>query len=269
MTNKAFYIALGAAASLLAFSSHACTLTMGYRTNERPPLIAKSPDNSGLYQHFYQVVANKIGCELDIVRGPKKRILKQLQDGEIDFYPGFNFNDQRAEFTFFIANGFPGGEIGISRSDFPLITALEQLEGYTILQALGSPDFVRDLESVKIYAVPEMTIDKAVGLLRKNRGDFYIYNGASIRHYLKTNSSNDIKVHPNCCGDVNPIYLGFSRHSPHFKEVENPSYRNDKPKGPYNFPTQLDSDSKAYQMKQVLEQMALDGETESIYQQYY
>lgn len=262
-------VSMVALASTLAFSSQACTLKMGYRTNERLPLIETAPDNSGLYQHFYQIVANKIGCELVIIRGPKKRILKQLQDGEIDFYPGFNFNDYRASFTFFIENGFPGGEVGISLVDFPQITAIEQLEGYTILQALGSPDFVRDLESVKIYAVPEMTIEKAVGLLRKKRGDFYIYNRASLSYYLKMHHSEDIKIHPNCCGGIEPLYLGFSRRSPLIQEIDNPAYQADKPDKPNNFPTQLKPSSKAYQMMKMLEQMRKSGETDSIYRQYY
>lgn len=72
-----------------SFNSYSCTLTMGYRTNERPPLIASAPDNSGLYLEFYQHVTEKLGCQLKVVRGPKKRILKKLYDGEIDFYPGF------------------------------------------------------------------------------------------------------------------------------------------------------------------------------------
>lgn len=252
-----------------SWSADTCILKMGYRTNERIPLISASPDNSGLYQHFYQAMADHLGCELKIIRGPKKRILKQLEDGEIDFYPGFNYNEYRALYTYYIENGFPGGEIGISRSDFADINHLEELEGATILQSLGSPDFVRDLENIRIYAVPEMTIDKAVNLLRKKRGDFYIYNRASLLYYLRTNKSSDIKIHPNCCGGVEPIYLGFSRQSEHYSEAPNPHFKPSQELSPTNFPVTLSTDSKAFQIEKILREMKESGETDAIYKQYY
>ncbi|WP_367987750.1 substrate-binding periplasmic protein [Vibrio sp. NTOU-M3] len=269
MPAKAVFWGMLLISSLIPFYTYSCTLTMGYRTSDRAPLIAAAPNNNGLYKHFYQLVAEKLGCELNIIRGPKKRILKQLQDGDVDFYPGFNFNEARANYTFYIENGFPGGEIGISRQDFPQITALKQLEGHTILQALGSPDFVRNLENVKIYTVPDMSITKAIGFLRKKRGDFYIYNRTSLLYYLKTHHIEDIQVHPNCCGGVEPIYLGFSRQSIHFKEQPNLDFDQNGNFSPNNFPTKLEETSLAYKMMQVLLQMKESGETEAIYQQYY
>ena len=127
--------------ALSAMDAKSCSLTMGYRTNERLPLIAKAPDNNGLYLSLYRQVAMRIGCEFEVIRGPKKRILKQLQDGEVDFYPGFTFNEERSQFAFYIENGLPGGDVGISRSSFINVSQLTDLEGHTVLQALGSPKF--------------------------------------------------------------------------------------------------------------------------------
>ena len=80
----------------LLFSQNlfACELVMGYRTNARLPLIAAAPDNRGVYNKIYATAAQQIGCSLRIVRKPKKRILKDLQDGLIDFYPGFDFTPE-------------------------------------------------------------------------------------------------------------------------------------------------------------------------------
>ncbi len=270
MHNKLFIYSSSLVAVLSAFPSFSCTLTMGYRTNERPPLIAAAPDNSGLYQQLYTTAARKIGCELNIVRDPKKRILKQLEQGQIDFYPGFSFNPTRAKYTYFIDNGLPGGEIGISLANYPEVKKLTQLSGATVLQSLGSPDFVRDVENVLRYTEADMTIDRAVQLLMKKRGDFYIYNRASLDYYLKQNKPKGIKTHLSCCGGVKPTYLGFSKNSPYITEQENDSFDSSKPLSPTNFPTTISlGESKAQQLEQTLHEMQDSGETEAIYQQYY
>ena len=63
----------------LSFELAACSLVMGYRTSERQPLIARAPDNNGLYKELYTKAAHKIGCSLEVKRLPKKRILRLLQ----------------------------------------------------------------------------------------------------------------------------------------------------------------------------------------------
>ncbi len=270
MHDKIFIYSSSLVAVLSSFASFSCTLTMGYRTNERPPLIAAAPNNSGLYQQLYTTAARKIGCELNIVRGPKKRILKQLEKGQIDFYPGFSFNPTRAKYTYFIDNGLPGGEIGISLASYPEIEKLAQLSGVTVLQSLGSPDFVRNVENVHRYTEADMTIDRAVKLLMKKRGDFYIYNRTSIDYYLKQNKPKGIKTHPNCCGGVKPTYLGFSRNSIYITEQANDGFDSSKPLSPTNFPTTIRlGESIAQQLEKTLHEMQDNGETDAIYQQYY
>ncbi len=255
--------------ALSAMDAKSCTLTMGYRTNERLPLIAKAPDNTGLYLSFYHQVTKRIGCELNVIRGPKRRILKHLKDGEIDFYPGFTFNEERSRFAFYIENGFPGGDVGISRSSFINVSQLTDLEGHTVLQALGSPNFVKDLENVRIYQVPEMTIDKAVTLLRKKRGDFYIYNRASLEYYMRIHQPNDMKLQLSCCGGTKPLYLGFSRKSQYYAEEDNPEYDSHRELSPDNFPTRLSKPSIANQLRVELLKMMHSGETYKLYREYY
>ena len=250
----------------------ACNLTMGYRTNSRPPLITKHPDNSGLYPHLYRTAAKKLGCQFNVVRKPKKRILRMLKSGQIDFYPGFNFTQERSKYTYYIENGLPGGDIGISRIDMPIITDLSQLQGRTLLVALGAPNLlegVKGVEEIKVNGVAEMTIGKAMILLRKNRADFYIYNKASIEYHVKVNNVTDIKMHPDCCGGIKPLYLGFSRKSLNIKEISNPNFDNSKPQNEENPPTLLDKDSLSYKLQMVLKAMKENGETNKLYEDYY
>jgi hypothetical protein len=247
----------------------ACELTMGYRTSERLPLIQKAPNNSGLYQRLYTVAAEKIGCTLKVVRGPKKRILNGLYHGKIDFYPGFNFSALRAQSVFYIENGLPGGDIGISRADLDEVTDLAQLKGLTYITALGSTNFVENVSGVSVRKIRELTVDRAILLIQKKRGDFYIYNRASLKFYLTANNITNMTLHPNCCGGTQPLYLGFSKKSPYYQAVKNPMYRSQQTLSTNNFPTVLAPTSIAYQFQQALKQLQITGVTKKLYAQYY
>lgn len=79
--------------------------TMGYRLNERLPLINAAPNNEGLYKELFSTALEKINCKLVIVREPKRRIIKKLKNGNLDFYPGFTFSKERSNYVFFFENG--------------------------------------------------------------------------------------------------------------------------------------------------------------------
>ncbi len=253
----------------MSVSQAADVLKMGYRTNERPPLIGEAPDNSGLYLDLYSQAARKTGIELVVVRKPKKRILNDLKSGDIDFYPGFNFSTNRAEYTYYMENGLPGGDVGISRSDLPPVTRLEQLKGMTLLNAVGAADFLKGIEGVYEDRLHELTIEKAVQLIRFKRADFYIYDRSSLEYYLRQNNIRDIRVHPDCCGGEKPMYLGFSRKSPLFGEKKNPAFDPSAPVSVDNFPTVLLPDSIAFRLATALAEMKAAGETRAIYDRYH
>jgi hypothetical protein len=242
---------------------------MGYRSNERLPLINKAPSNSGLYEALYSLAAKKIGCDLKIQRGPKKRILKKLLRGEIDFYPGFNFTQKRAKNIYYIENGIPGGDIGISRMDLETITNLKQLKGKILLSALGAADYIKDIEGIHLHKVSEMSVDRAIILILKNRGDFYIYNKSSLEYAIQKQKITDIKIHPNCCGGITSLYLGFSKKSTHFKSINNPLFDSKKQLSVDNYPVILDKSSIAYKFQLQLHALKDNGSTDSLYKQYY
>ncbi len=244
-------------------------IKMGYRTNERAPLIAKEPDNSGLYKEIYTTAAEKIGYKLNIVRLPKKRILIKLVKGEIDFYPGFNYSKARAEYTYYVENGLPGGDVGLSRADMPNITDLSQLKGKTLLTNRGSPDFLLGVDGVKEMCTSEMDIARAIKILQLKRADFFIYNKSSIEYYLKKNNIEGMKVHPQAYGGVKPLYLGFSKSSPLFKGMDNPNYNPDESASPLNQPLIAKPGCVAALFAIALKEMKESGETYKIYAKYY
>lgn len=242
---------------------------MGFRTTERLPLIGKDPIDDGLYYDLYSEAAQRIGCQLTVVRSPKKRLLKMLESGKIDFYPGFTFNLERTDYVHFIESGLPGGQIGISRFDIHPITNLHQLSGLTLAQSLGAPDFAAGVENITYYTKAELSILEAITLIRKKRADFYIYPRGTLMYYLRLNETDDIQVHPDCCGGVEPLYLGFSIRSKHFKQRSNPQFEPNLPLSADNWPTAPHSNSISYLFQQQLKAMKLSGETMDLYKQYY
>ena len=78
-----------------------------------------------------------------------------------------------------------------------------------------------------------------------------------------------LKIHPNCCGGLKPLYLGFSRRSAHLKEEKNSSFDNLQQVSKDNFPTLLATGSVAYKFSQALKEMQASGETIKLYNKYY
>ncbi|MDM8551757.1 hypothetical protein QUF72_16870 [Desulfobacterales bacterium HSG2] len=62
------------------YADDECVIKMGYRTNKREPLKGERPDNSGLYYDLYTKAAKRIGCKLEVIRKPKRRILNDLKE---------------------------------------------------------------------------------------------------------------------------------------------------------------------------------------------
>lgn len=194
-------------------SSDACVITMGYRTSERLPFIGDEPNNTGFYHDLYQAAADKIGCKLNVVRAPKLRILRDLKLGNIDFYPGLNFTEDRAKYAHFIPNGLSERAIGISRAGAADIRSIEQLVNnkMTLLIAPGSYDFGGLPDKIQVRKPPELNVSKALDYLLSNQGDFFIYDQTTLHYYLNDRDPTQFKLHYDCCQSAQEMYLGFSK----------------------------------------------------------
>lgn len=265
-------IAVSVTSSFSHASSEECILKMGYRTTARPPMIGAVPDNSGLYSELYTEVARMIGCKLEIHRYPKKRVLLYLQRGLLDFYPALDFTQKRGEYIYYMENGLPGGNVGISRPDFSYIENLAQLKGHTLLMTLGQPDWLEGLpwnHSITVYKVNEATLEHAIDMISMGRGDFYIYGKQNVDFYIKKHGMGNFIVHEYCCGGYKPYYIGFSKHSSHFKSVLNPRYSPDKPVSVENYPGIVDQQSVAGKAGVALQTLYIKGWTKKLYEKYF
>ncbi|MCE2571319.1 substrate-binding periplasmic protein [Motilimonas eburnea] len=250
---------------LLSGSAWACELIMGYRTTQRPPFIAGAPDNTGLYKELYETAAAKMGCQLTIIRSSKSRILAKLESGDIDFYPGLTPTSERAQYVHFFPNGLVDGYMGISHLDLADITHHAQLSGKTLLIAKGGPKLVSDDLDVIIKQPPELSVAMAAEMIDQQKADFYMYNFTSLIEFMKHNKHLNIKLHRQCCGEFQPMQLGFSLKSELIKTTPNNQLR---VRYPYNN-QQLEGESKALQLKKALAEMKQDGTTAGIFYKHF
>jgi len=208
-------------ALLVTTSVSSCEFVMGYRTSERLPFINKAPNNAGIYHDIYQRALKNIGCSLSVVRAPKKRILKMLSQGEIDFYPGLGITKARTEYLEFFENGLTSHVIALSHSDMETIHQFNDMSGHVLLTAIGANNFDAKQKGILLREANDLSLRTAIKLLSEKKVDFYLYNKDSIKYFLKTEPNNQIKLHP-CCFNEVAMTLGFSKYSKHLQATELP-----------------------------------------------
>jgi len=254
-----------------------CLLKMAYKDGDKLPLIAATPNNSGIYHDVFNLAAKRIGCELTISRLPKKRLHVALRKGELDFYPGASFSVERSEYLLFIQNGMNDAEYGLTPATVPDINSFDDVKKYNLvwLMELGSSKFeLANRLGIPTNMVSSVDIFKARRLFAKQRASFYVVDKGPLLYYperagIGSFEQVNLKVHHNCCGGEYPMYMAFSRSSSHYLEAENPEFDITKPVAPSNQNMYLDESSLAFKFANELVQMKAEGVTEDIYQNHF
>ncbi|WP_159065045.1 substrate-binding periplasmic protein [Thaumasiovibrio subtropicus] len=243
---------------------------MGYRTTSRIPKIAAAPDNSGIYKALYEEAAQRIGCKLTIIRLPKQRLMRMLNSGEIDFYPGFTFTEKRAEHIHFAINGLPSLNVGLTLAEVREVTDYRQLEGKTLLLSLGGPVPDGLPQNINFKTPPELNFHTAIEMIVTNKADFFEAEIAELSYYLKSHPDRErVRFHYHCCGGYQPLLLGFSRQSPLYNSEANPDYRSSLPLSFKNQTHRSTSDSIATRFFRALQRMQEDGSTHALFEEHY
>lgn len=256
--------------SFLILPATACTLKMGYRTTARLPNIEAQPSNKGVYEDLYTEAAKRIGCKLEVHRLPKKRILRDLGRGTLDFYPGLTFTEERSHVILFFSNGLPSLDVGLTKKGVEKIDSYYQLKGKTVLIALGAPTTDSDKYNLTVKTPPELNMNKAIDYIVEGYADFYEDDIGTLAYYLKSDPRADsLMYHLNCCGGITALTVGFSRASPHINEEVNPNYDPKKALYYNNFPKQLAKRSTAYRFQVALSELKQEGFTDKLFKKYY
>jgi len=261
--------------SLFVFSTAAkpCVLKMGYKDGEKKPLIGPIGDNTGTFQDLFTEAAEKIGCKLVIYRIPKKRALQGLQIGLIDFYPGASFSIQRSKYLFYIKNGLITAELGLTPLNVPDIKSYHNVKSLNFIWLMepgSTKKEIADTFRIQSQQTPNVTIDKVMLYFESRGVNFYVADKELIDQFTFKKPDyfleyNGLQLHKNCCGGVQPMYLGFSKKSVHIKLVKNLNFDETQAPSPSNQRESLDTNSIAYRYEQALAELASQGVTEQYY----
>ncbi|MDO6447076.1 transporter substrate-binding domain-containing protein [Colwellia sp. 1_MG-2023] len=241
---------------------------MGYRTSERLPFIAEAPSHEGLYYALYSKALANIGCQLKVIRAPKKRVLHMLKSGEIDFYPGLGYSDEREEYLHFIDSGLKSRSAIISHVDTKPVKSLAEMKGKTLLIAHGAKPIDGEKYGVFMRSGYDLSLAQVVDLISKKQVDFYFYNEDNINYFLAQNPNENIKVYSI---NENPtvLHLGFSRKSQFALEEYNTAFDPLSDKSLVNREYVLTTNNKAYQFQQSLIELKNQGVTNKLVREFF
>lgn len=265
--------------SLSGLASASCELNMVYKEGEKLPLIEKKPSDAGLYQDLFQAAAARIGCKLVIQRYPKKRLHLMLSEGKLDFYPGASFSEDRAEYLYYVPNGLETGEYGVTNASAESINGFEELRNRDAVWLMEIGSSKTELaKTLGITAQTRSYLD--IDLMRQfierspDKLYFYVADKELVDYYPKKTGYKSLKaaglrVHKLCCGGEQPMYMGFSRFSPHYKDEKNPDYDPNKALSPDNFPVRIVKESVVYKLGEALKSLQKEGKTAELYRRWF
>jgi hypothetical protein len=264
--------------SVPSIHASTCTLKMVYKEGGKEPLIKEMPNNEGVYNDLFSEAAARIGCKLEISRFPKIRLMRMLESGESDFYPGSSFSNKRATYLYYVPNGLLTAEYGITNKGIPELKSYEDLKKHSITWLMENES--SKIEKAEKYQVMigkrnylNLVFVSKYITRAKDHNYFYVADKEIVDYFpQRVGKSLDelgLKVHKKCCEGIKPMYLGFSKKSAHYREIKNTDYDDEKPLSPENVPGSMHPDSIMYKLGKALSDMKEEGRVDEIYQRWF
>ncbi|WP_417565098.1 substrate-binding periplasmic protein [Marinobacter sp.] len=167
-------LALSAAAQQGTETVAALTVTVG--ANHAPPYrIIENDERTGLYVEIFEEIADRLGWKVRYREAPFRRVLRMVQDGQVDVMLGPVETDERAELMEFVAPAFPP-----ERRLFFYLHNEHQVERYSDLygRAIGVLDgasyFHRFDNDKKLLKEPAPRYENLMLMMQKGRVDVVI-----------------------------------------------------------------------------------------------
>ncbi len=277
VSHKILFVFIGIV-FVASIASAECTLNMVYKDGGKVPLITAKPKHDGVYYDVFNEAAKRIGCGLKVSRYPKKRLHILLKKGELDFYPGASFSEKRSKYLYYLPNGLQTGEYGVTNLSVPKLSSYEDLKKHDLiwLMEIGSSKRERaDLLGIKVRERKHFDLEFVAKFVNRSQDTnyFYVADKELVDYFHsqtgKTLKASGLNLHEGCCGGDSPMYLGFSRFSKKFKEVENTKYDASREIGPANYPITASENSVVFKFGQALSKMKSEGVTDTIYKKWF
>ncbi|GAA3934102.1 hypothetical protein [Litoribacillus peritrichatus] len=241
--------------------------------------MAPAPNNEGLYKALYQEVAHNLGCKLSIQRYPKKRTHRLLKSGEADLYPSTGFDNDRAQYLFYIPNGLFRYEayFGLAPDFINNLKSISEINQYGltwVFEAGSTTSKIAKAFKVPNKPITKLTDSRAITMLKNGRLIFYRIIKEDYFKYLAAHNLEDltslkISTHKSCCkAKSQELYTGISRKSNIYQEEANALFNPGKPLSANNVPYKLSSSSLAYRLASEMRTMVASGRIDALYQQY-
>ena len=272
----AFALALVAAWTVHA---HDKVLRMVYKESGKPPYMQAAPDSSGLYLDLVSAAATRIGYRVEMVRVPKARSYQMLKRGAADLYPALAYNTERGAFLAYLRSGLHRDEsyFGLTATGVPDLRGVADIKQFAltwIYERGSSLAPIAEAAQVPHTAVNNLTLGQAVTMIRSGRPVFYRvvdedYDDYLEHHHLKSLDALGVQIHKNCFAPLSaPLYVGFSKASPLYREETNPGYDKTRPLSATNLPYRLRPGSVPFQLGKAMDEMVRSGEVALMLKKY-
>lgn len=150
------------------------TITVG--ANHAPPYrILEGGERTGLYVEIFEEIAERLGWEVHYREAPFRRVLRMVQQGEVDVMLGPLETEERAELMEFVAPAFPP-----ERRLFFYLNKEHRIERYADLYGRaigvleGASYFPRFDDDEDLLKEPAPRYENLMLMLQKGRVDVVI-----------------------------------------------------------------------------------------------
>lgn len=150
------------------------TITVG--ANHAPPYrILEGGERTGLYVEIFEEIAERLGWEVHYREAPFRRVLRMVQQGEVDVMLGPLETEERAELMEFVAPAFPP-----ERRLFFYLNKKHRIERYADLYGRaigvleGASYFPRFDDDEDLLKEPAPRYENLMLMLQKGRVDVVI-----------------------------------------------------------------------------------------------
>lgn len=198
----------------------ACSLRLGSEVSFRPFIDHKNERWQGVTIELLQMLADDIGCQLDIIPSPWLRALRLIERGELDVLVHMTYSAARSKDFYFIGPHHLEEIYLVGAEDaFAAITDVTQLKSYSagMIAFLNGSYYGQQIAEIisaqkdNNVFVPIVSNNDKILLLLNNRVDGVLDDIMAFIAWRDDIAGRDKNLKPILKVYENPVYFGFNK----------------------------------------------------------